>query len=91
MLEYIVIEKKNHRKLENIRVILRDNGYSESVIVRGISYKLVRFQLNFALAVIQLICNGNVAPLVGARTTFEIQPIVVAADSNPVCTRAIFK
>ena len=29
---------------ENIRVILLDNGYPESIIDRGISYKLARFQ-----------------------------------------------
>ena len=31
-------------ELENIRVILRDNGYSESIIDRGIPKKLARFQ-----------------------------------------------
>ena len=32
------------QELENIRVILRDNGYPESIIDRGISNKLARFQ-----------------------------------------------
>ena len=32
------------QELENIRVILRDNGYPESIIVRVISNKLDRFQ-----------------------------------------------
>ena len=32
------------QELENIRVILCDNGYSESIIDRGISNKLARFQ-----------------------------------------------
>ena len=32
------------QELEDIRVILRDNGYPESIIDRGISNKLARFQ-----------------------------------------------
>ena len=32
------------QELENIRVILRDNGYPESIIDKGISNKLARFQ-----------------------------------------------
>ena len=32
------------QELENIIVILRDNGYLESIIDRGISNKLARFQ-----------------------------------------------
>ena len=31
------------KELENIRVILRDNGYPESIIDKGISSKLARF------------------------------------------------
>ena len=31
----------------------------------------------FYLAAMQLVSNGNVAPLVGARTIFEIQPISI--------------
>ena len=32
------------QELGNIRVILRDNGYPESIIDRGVSDKLARFQ-----------------------------------------------
>ena len=32
------------QELENIRVILRDNGYPESIIDREISNKLTRFE-----------------------------------------------
>ena len=32
------------QELENIKVILRDNGYPESIIDRGISNKLDRFE-----------------------------------------------
>ena len=35
------------------------------------------FTSNFSLAAMQLVSNGNVVPLVGASTTFEIQPISI--------------
>ena len=35
------------------------------------------FTLNFLPAAMQLVTNGNVATLFGARTTFEIQPISI--------------
>ena len=39
-----MFEKYAQQELKNIRVILRDNGYPESIIERGISNKLARFQ-----------------------------------------------
>ena len=35
------------------------------------------FTLDFSLAAMQLVSNGNVAQLVGVRTSFEIQPISI--------------
>ena len=43
------------------------------------------FTSNFSLAVKQLVGNGNVALLVGARTTFEIQPISIYYSSLRIC------
>ena len=55
------------QQLENIRVILRDSGYFESIIDRGISNKLARFQslpkfgLNKCPAHLKLPWIGNIS------------------------------
>ena len=40
----ICLKSMLQQELDNVRVILRDNGYPESIIDRGISNKLARFQ-----------------------------------------------
>ena len=63
----ICSKSKLQQELENIRVILRDNGYLESIIDRGISNKLAGFQsppkfgLNKCPVYLKLTWIGNIS------------------------------
>ena len=85
------------QELENIRVILRDNGYPESIIDRGISNKLARFQslpkfgTNKCLVYLKLPWIGNISLKIENKIKSSVKHCFRAVEPRVLfSTRKIF-